>query len=74
MTRREYLVLYETAEDGSVSAHVPDLPIILAAGSNQDEARQSVREAIEVYLEELNEAGQPIPEPSVAYEFVGISA
>lgn len=43
---------------------VPDLPGCFSAGSTVDEAMLMAREAIELYLDTLIEAGREIPEPS----------
>jgi len=61
-------VVVEQADDGGYGAHVPDLPGIIAAGETLDEVLQLVREAIDLYLEELARTGEPVPETfGVAY-------
>jgi predicted RNase H-like HicB family nuclease len=59
----EYLVVYETAEDGSWGAYSPDLPGCVATGQSQAEVEQLMREAIPMHLELMRETGEPIPEP-----------
>ncbi len=53
-------------EEGPTSwgAYVPDLPIILATDVTRDEVERRVREAIELYLEELAQRGEPAPVPT----------
>jgi predicted RNase H-like HicB family nuclease len=43
---------------------VPDLPGCFSAGSTVDEAMLMAREAIELYLDTLIEAGSELPEPT----------
>ena len=45
----------------SYGAHVPDLPGCVAVGETKAEVRMLIREAIELYLEELEADGRPIP-------------
>ena len=60
----EYLVVFEKSEDGSIWATVPDLEGCYSVGDTMDEAREHVKEAIELYLEDLKADGKPIPTPS----------
>jgi len=59
---REYAVVYERAES-NYSAYVPDLPGCIACGDTLEETEQLIREAIELYIDALQEDGQPVPEP-----------
>lgn len=59
----EYLVVIEHEGD-SWGAYVPDLPGVGVAGDTRDEVEHLIREAVELHLEALREAGQPIPEPA----------
>jgi predicted RNase H-like HicB family nuclease len=59
----EYLVIYETAEDGGWGAYSPDLPGCVATGQSQAEVEQLMREAIPMHLELMRETGESIPEP-----------
>ncbi len=63
MTHRQYTIVVERAES-NYSAYAPDLPGVVAAGDTVEETEQMMREAIELYLEELRAAGKPIPEPT----------
>ena len=60
----QYLVVFERAADGSIWARVPDLDGCFSCGETIDEAKENVKEAITLYLEDLKEDGKPIPEPS----------
>lgn len=53
-------------EKGPVSygAHVLELPGCVAAAETREEVSTLIREAIQLYVEELKKDGLPIPEPS----------
>lgn len=55
-------VLVYPGEDGYWVAEVPSLPGCVSQGKTEDEAVENVKEAIELYLEVLQEDGQPIPD------------
>jgi predicted RNase H-like HicB family nuclease len=46
----EYPVIYEQADDGSWSVRAVDLPVF-SVGDTREEAAESIREAITLYLE-----------------------
>lgn len=68
-----FTVVLEREEDGGFVASVPALPGCMSQGDSRDEAMQNVREAIEVYIEDCRESGEPIPSES-GREFVDIDA
>ena len=55
------VILYP-GEDGYVVAECPSLPGCVSQGKTREEAIENVREAIELYVEALEEDGLPIPE------------
>jgi predicted RNase H-like HicB family nuclease len=59
----EYLVIYETAEDGGWGACSPDLPGCVAVGETREEVERLIAEAIPFHIEAMREAGEPVPEP-----------
>lgn len=59
---KTYAVVYERGES-NWGAIVPDLPGCVSIGDTLEEAERNVKEAIELYLEVLQERGKPIPEP-----------
>jgi predicted RNase H-like HicB family nuclease len=63
MSQVVYTALYEQASDGGWSAHVPDLPTILVGADTREEAADLLREAVELYLEDMKEQGLPAPLP-----------
>jgi len=64
-----YAVLFEKTETG-YSAHVPDLPGCVAAGSSLDETTDLIRGAIRMHLIGMAEDGEPIPEPKTIAEYI----
>ncbi len=70
---KEYLVIYEWAGQ-NYSAYAPDLPGCVAAGDTLEETERLMKEAIELYIESLKEAGQPVPEPTTKAKPVMVAA
>lgn len=68
-----YLVIVEKGREG-YGAYVPDLPGCVAAATTRDEVLRLIREAIELHIESLNRAGEPIPPPSSDGEVVEVRA
>jgi predicted RNase H-like HicB family nuclease len=66
-----FRVLINPDEDGIFVAEVPTLPGCISQGRTRDEAVQNIREAIALYLESLEEHGEPIP-PSISEEIVEV--
>ncbi|MCY4112521.1 MAG: type II toxin-antitoxin system HicB family antitoxin [Chloroflexi bacterium] len=66
----KYAVVIERGPT-SYGAHVPDLPGCVAAAESKAEVCMLIREAIELYLEELEEDGLPAPAPQ-AYELIEV--
>ena len=60
----EYTVIVHTAEEGGYWVEVPALPGCFAQGETIEAALVSVREAIELHIESLQEEGQDIPQDS----------
>ena len=56
-----YTVILEQESDGGFVVTVPALPGCVSQGDTKDEAIANVREAIELYLEDCRETGDPIP-------------
>ena len=68
---RKYLVVIETADDGSFSAYVPDLPGCVAVGNDSpEEARRVIAEAIEVHIQGMIADGDSVPEPKAKAEYI----
>jgi predicted RNase H-like HicB family nuclease len=57
-----YTVILEREADGGFVVSVPALPGCVSQGDSRQEALLNIREAIELYIEDCREAGDPIPE------------
>ena len=69
----KYMVVIEKG-DTSYGAHVPDLPGCIAVGRSRDEVLKLIREAIELHIEGLKDAGEAVPPPSSVSEYVDVDA
>jgi predicted RNase H-like HicB family nuclease len=61
MSALSFNAVYEDAGEGWIYAHVPELPEVHTQGKDLEEAREMVRDAIELVLEDRRERGEPIP-------------
>ena len=61
-----YTIELAPLEEGGFSVTVPALPGCVTWGDTFDHSVEMAREAIEVWLEELQEHGEPIPEERAA--------
>ncbi len=69
---REFDVTLEPEADGSYSVHVPSLPGCHSAGETRKQALDSIKEAIELYLESLADHNEPLPD-AARYEHERVS-
>lgn len=68
-----YLILIEPTETG-FSAYSPDLPGCVSTGRTAVEVEANMREAVQGHLEEMRNAGLPIPKPTTAAGYVEVAA
>ncbi len=68
----KYRVFLEQDEDGIYVAEVPTLPGCISQGTTRAEALANIKEAIEGYIESLEEHGEPVPLP-ISEELVEIA-
>ena len=61
-----YTTIFERQADGRYTATVPALNFISTFGETMDEAREMVKDMIQIYLESLRADGQEIPDPDSA--------
>jgi predicted RNase H-like HicB family nuclease len=61
-----YTIELAPLEDGGFSVTIPALPGCVTWGYNLDHAVEMAREAAELWLEELLDHGEPIPEERAA--------
>ena len=66
-------VIYEHGEK-NWDAIVPDLPGCVSIGDTFEEVQINVKEAIDLYLEVLQEWGESIPEPNRRFGDLTVSA
>ncbi len=52
-------VSFEPSDEGGYTVYVPALPGCISEGDTLDEARQNIRQAIELYLEPVDELVAP---------------
>ena len=61
---RHYIALIHKDVDSDYGVSFPDLPGVITAGSDLEEARKMAAEALAFHLEGLAEDGEAVPEPS----------
>lgn len=68
-----YTVVFEQEADGGFVVTVPALPGCVSQGDTRQEALDNIREAIELYIQDCREAGDPVP-TEAGKEFIDIEA
>ena len=56
-----FKVILEREKDGGYVAIVPALPGCVSQGDSRDESLKNICEAIEAYIEDCRESGDPAP-------------
>ncbi len=56
-----YTVLLQKEEDGGYVVSVPALPGCVSQGDTRAQVLANIREAIELYIEDCRDAGDPVP-------------
>jgi len=64
-----YKILLHKESEGGFTVTVPALPGCVSYGENVDESIAMAKEAIELYIEELKERGEEIPDDSNTLEY-----
>jgi predicted RNase H-like HicB family nuclease len=57
----KYTVVLQRENDGGYVVTVPALPGCVSQGDTREEALKNIEEAIDLYLEDVKAAGEPIP-------------
>jgi predicted RNase H-like HicB family nuclease len=57
----KYTVILQRESDGGYVATVPTLPGCVSQGDSREGTLKNIEEAIELYLEDVKAAGEPIP-------------
>jgi len=60
---KDYLVIYDRADDGAWGADAPDVDGVFAVGTSCEEVETRMAEALAAHLERLRERGTTTPEP-----------
>ena len=58
----EYTAIFEPAEEGGYTVSIPTLPGCISEGDTFEEAVAMIKDALQGYLEVLNQEGKEIPE------------
>ncbi|MBD2361029.1 MULTISPECIES: type II toxin-antitoxin system HicB family antitoxin [unclassified Anabaena] len=58
-------VLLYHGEDGYFVVEVPSLPGCISQGKTREEALANIEEAIALYIEVLEDRGEPVPEDTI---------
>ena len=66
---RTYRIILRKEEEGGYTVFVPSLPGCITYGESVDEAISMAKEAIELYLEELEDRGEYVPDDSNVLEY-----
>jgi len=67
--QRTYKILMHKEPEGSYTVSVPALPGCMTYGDTVEHAIQMAQEAIELYIAELHERGEEIPDDSDTLEY-----
>lgn len=60
--RRQFQVIFIPQAEGGFTAEVLDLPGCISEGDTLEEAQKNIQEAIELYLDTLEDRGIPLPD------------
>lgn len=69
MQHLTYKILMHKEPEGQYTVTIPALPGCITFGENVDHAIQMAKEAIEIYIEELQSRGEDIPDDSTTLEY-----
>ncbi|MDQ2680724.1 MAG: type II toxin-antitoxin system HicB family antitoxin [Candidatus Eremiobacteraeota bacterium] len=70
-----YQAIFEQADDGTIWGYAPEIPGATGSGDTIDEARISLVQGIQTWMEVARERGVHIPKPiTIAVEELVVSA
>ena len=69
MKQCTYRILITPEEEGGFSVSVPSLPGCFTQGETIDEAIAMAKEAVSLYIESLEEDGEPVPDDGRSLEY-----
>jgi predicted RNase H-like HicB family nuclease len=58
-------IVLEPSEEGGYTAHVPSLPGCISEGDSKKEALENIKEAIELYLEPVDDDSGYSPDAEI---------
>ena len=58
-------VILESSDEGGYTVYVPSLPGCISEGENKEEALANIKEAIELYLEPVEDDFTPSPDTEI---------
>ncbi len=61
-------VILEPSDEGGYTVYVPALPGCVSEGNTEDEAMANIREAVELYLEDVSDEQSPSGRPVLIRE------
>ena len=70
--KHEFRILYTPSEDGWIVAQAPELPGAVSQGRTIEEAREMIRDAIELLLESYRENAQRDAASNAIWETLSI--
>ncbi|MBW4576974.1 MAG: type II toxin-antitoxin system HicB family antitoxin [Aphanothece sp. CMT-3BRIN-NPC111] len=65
LTHSKRKVLLYPGEDGYFVVEVPSLPGCVSQGKSREEALANIEEAVSLYIEVLQDRGEPIPDDRI---------
>jgi antitoxin HicB len=70
--RRYSVVLIPDPEEGGYTVRVPALPGCITEGDTLEEALDNARDAIQLYIEDLEACGEPVPEERAMLQLASV--
>lgn len=61
----KFKIVLETSEEGGYTAFVPSLPGCISEGNTREEALANIKEAIELYLEPVEDDLLSVPQAEI---------
>ena len=58
-------IILEPSDEGGYTVYVPSLPGCISEGDNREEALANIKEAIELYLEPVEDDFTPSPDTEI---------
>jgi predicted RNase H-like HicB family nuclease len=66
--------IFYARQSKGIGDYVPDLPGCVAVGETRREVLKLIREGVELHIEALREAGEPVPPPTSKSEVIKVRA